>query len=131
MIGGVIGEFLAILVGFVIMAGLISAVTVALPRMIPAWVELNNSPRMPLMITNLIWSLISAAAGGYVTARMAISNPLDTALALAIVTLVLGAIGTLQSRQSYPLWYKVLLLIGTPIGVVAGGLIRTEYLGIL
>ncbi len=131
MIGGVAGEFLAMLVGFVIMAGLISAVTAALPRLIPNWVELDGSPRSPLIATNLAWSFIAAAVGGYVTAWMASSNPLDTALALAIVMLVLGAIGTLQSRQQYPLWYKLLLLVFTPIGVVAGGLVRMAYLGIL
>jgi hypothetical protein len=131
MIGGVFGEFIAMLVGFVIMAGLISAVTAALPRLIPNWVELDGSPRSPLIATNLAWSFVAAGVGGYVTAWMASSNPLDTALALGIVMLVLGAIGTLQSRQKYPLWYKLLLLVFTPIGVVAGGLVRMAYLGIL
>lgn len=129
MIGGVFGGFLAMLVGFVLMAGLISVVTASLPRLVPSWVELDGTPRRPLIATNLSCSFFAAAAGGYVTAWIASENPLDTALALAIVMLVLGAIGTMQSRQKYPLWYLLLLLIVTPIGVVAGGLIRMKILG--
>ena len=131
MIDGVAGGFLAMVAGFVVMAGLISVVTAALPRLIPNWVELDGSPRGPLIATNLSWSFVSAAVGGYVTAWIASANPLDTALALAIVILVLGAIGTLQSRQKYPVWYIVLLLIVTPIGVIAGGLVRMKLLGLL
>jgi hypothetical protein len=131
MIGGVFGEFLAMVVGFVIMAGLISVVTALLPRLLPDWVELDGSPRGPLIATNLTWSFVAAAMGGYVASWIADANPLDTALALAIVMLVLGAIGTLQSRQKYPLWYKMLLLVFTPIGVLAGGLLRMKFLGLL
>jgi hypothetical protein len=131
MIGGVMGPFIAMLAGFVIMAGLISVVTATLPRLVPNWVELDGSPRRPLIATNLSWSFVAAAIGGYVTATIARENPLDTALALAIVMLVLGAIGTFQSREKYPLWYKMLLLVFTPIGVVAGGLLRMKYLGLL
>lgn len=131
MIDGVAGEFLAMVVGFVIMAGLISAVSAMLPRLLPDWVELDGSPRTPLVATNLTWSFVAAAVGGYVAAWIASANPLDTALALAIVMLVLGAIGTLQSRQKYPLWYKLLLLVFTPAGVLAGGLVRMKFLGLL
>lgn len=131
MIGGVFGEFIAMVVGFVIMAGLISALTAALPRLLPNWVELDGSPRGPLIATNLTWSFVSAAVGGYVAAWIASANPLDTALALAIVMLVLGAIGTMQSRQKYPLWYKLQLLVFTPAGVLAGGLVRMKFLGLL
>jgi hypothetical protein len=131
MIGGVFGEFLAMVVGFVIMAGLISAVSALLPRLVPDWVLLDGSPRGPLIATNLTWSFVAAAIGGFVASWIADANPLDTALALAIVMLVLGAIGTLMSRQKYPLWYKMLLLVFTPIGVLAGGLIRMKFLGLL
>lgn len=131
MITGVVAGFLAMLAGFAIMAGLVSVVSAALPRLVPDWVELDGSPRRPLITANLCWSFLAATLGGYVTAWIARENPLDTALALAIVMLVLGAIGTLQSREKYPLWYLLLLLIVTPVGVVAGGLIRMKVLGAL
>jgi hypothetical protein len=131
MVDGVLWPFLAMVAGFAIMAGLVSAVTASMPRLVPRWVDLDGSPRRPLIVTNLCWSFLAAVAGGYVTAWIASANPLDTALALAIVMLVLGGIGTLQSRQKYPLWYLILLLIVTPLGVVAGGLIRMKVLGLL
>ena len=94
MFKGVLGRFLAMLTGFAIMAGLLSAVSSALAKLVPNWVAPDGSPRRPLMITNLCWSFPAATAGGYVTAWIARANPLDTALALAIVVLVLGGIGT-------------------------------------
>jgi hypothetical protein len=131
MVDGVVSGFLAMLAGFVIMAGLVSAVSASLPRLVPDWVELDGSPRRPLIAANLCWSFLAATIGGYATAYIARANPLDTALALAIVMLVLGAIGTMQSREKYPLWYLLLLLIVTPVGVVVGGLVRMKYLGLL
>jgi hypothetical protein len=131
MIDGLMSGFLAMLAGFVIMAGLVSAVSASLPRLLPEWVELDGTPRRPLIAVNLCWSFLAAMIGGYVTACIASSNPLDTALALAIVMLVLGAIGTMQSREKYPRWYLLLLLIITPMGVAAGGLARMKYLGLL
>ncbi|KAA6460111.1 hypothetical protein DYQ86_13745 [Acidobacteria bacterium AB60] len=128
MIGGVVGNFLAMLAGFALMAGLVSAVTASLPRVVPEWINLDGSPRRPLIIVNLCWSFLAAGAGGYLTAWIARENPLDTALALAIVILVLSAIGTFQSRERYPLWYLMLLLIVTPIGVITGGILRVEVL---
>jgi uncharacterized membrane protein len=131
MVDGVLWGFLAMLAGFVIMAGLVSAVSASLPRLLPGWIELDGSPRRPLVVVNLCWSFLAAMAGGYVTAWIASANPLDTSLALAIVILVLGGIGTLQSREKYPVWYLILLLIVTPVGVAAGGLIRMKVLGLL
>jgi len=131
VIDGVLRGFLAMLVGFVVMAALVSAVSATLPKLIPSWVDLDGSPRRPLIIANLCWSFVSAVSGGYVTAWVARANPLDTALALAFVILVLGGLATVQARERYPFWYIALLLIVTPLGVVAGGLVRMKVMAMM
>jgi hypothetical protein len=95
------------------------------------WAGRDGSPRRPLLVAYVGVSFVAASVGGYVAALIAADYPLATALALGIVTLVLGGVGTLQSGEKYPLWYLILLLIVTPIGVVAGGLIRMKAVGAL
>ena len=131
VMGGLAGRFVAMLAGFTITAGLTSAVSVLLPKLVPAWAGRDGSPRRPLLVAYVGVSFVAASVGGYVAALIAADYPLATALALGIVTLVLGGVGTLQSGEKYPLWYLILLLIVTPIGVVAGGLIRMKALGAL
>jgi len=45
-------------------------------------------------------------------------------LALALVVLALSALSALQSRGKQPVWYQLALVAITPIGVLAGGLVR-------
>ena len=79
---------------------------------------------------NLGYSFIAAAAGGYVTAWAAAANPLIHVLALGIVVLALSALSVLQSRGKQPIWYALALVAVTPMGVLAGGLVRLRVLGI-
>ena len=52
-------------------------------------------------------------------------------LALSIIVLALSALTALQSRGKLPVWYLLVLLVVSPVGVVAGGLIRLRVIGIL
>ena len=131
MTGGLISEFLAILAGFVTMMVPMVAITRVLQARAPEWVGPSGSPRPSYGAVNLVYSFLAAMAGGFVAACIASQNPLDTALALAIVILVLGGLSALNSRGKQPVWYLVLLLIVSPMGAVAGGLLRMRMLGIL
>jgi hypothetical protein len=68
---------------------------------------------------------------GYVTAWAAAANPLIHMLALGIVVLALAALSALQSKGKQPIWYQLALVAITPLGVLAGGLLRLRVLGIL
>jgi hypothetical protein len=74
---------------------------------------------------------LAAAAGGYVTAWLSAANPLIHVLVLGIVVLAMGALSALQARGKQPVWYALTLLALTPLGVLAGGLVRLWVLGIL
>ena len=127
----ILHAFLALLAGFATMAALVIVVTVLLSRLAPEWVGQHGRPQPAYTFVNLGYSFLAAAAGGYVTAWVASANPLTNVLALAVVVLVLGAISALQALGRQPVWYQVALMVISPLGVVAGGLVRLRILGIL
>jgi hypothetical protein len=123
--------FLALLAGFVTMALLVIVVTALLTRMVPDWVGTEGKPRPAYTLVNLGYSFLAAAAGGYVTASVSRDNPLVQVLVLGIVVLAMGAVSALQSKGKQPVWYALTILALMPVGVLAGGLLRLQIMGIL
>ena len=106
------------------MAILVAALTALLVRMTPSWVGEQGYPRPGYVFVNLGYSFLAAATGGYVTAWLAAANPLYHVLALA-------ALSVMQSKGKQPVWYQLTLVALTPVGVLAGGLVRLRVIGIL
>jgi hypothetical protein len=127
----ILHAFLALAAGFSVIAALAIALTAVLGRMVPSWTDESAKPQPAYIFVNLGSSLLAAAAGGYVTAWAAAGNPLIHVLALAIVVLALAALSALQSRGKQPIWYQLALVAISPVGVLAGGLVRLRVLGIL
>ena len=141
----ILHAFLALVSGFAVTLALVTTLTALITRMVPSWAETESKPQPGLpaadlrsqprgfgyAFVNLGSAFLSAAAGGYVTAWAAAANPLIHVLALALVLLALSALSVLQSRGKHPVWYQLALVAITPIGVLAGGLVRLRVLGIL
>jgi hypothetical protein len=141
----ILHAFLALAAGFATMALLVIVLMALLTRMVPSWTSAEGkvqpgSPEGDLcpmgwepgyIFVNLGYSFLAAAAGGYVTAWAAAANPLIHVLALGMVVLTLAALSALQSRGKQPIWYALALVAISPIGVLAGGLVRLRVLGIL
>jgi len=123
--------FLALLAGFATMAILVIVITALLTRLVPSWVADQGKPQPAYVFVNLGYSFLSAAAGGYVTAWAATANPLIHVLVLAIIVLGLSALSALQARGKQPIAYQLALVALSPLGVLAGGLVRLRILGIL
>lgn len=123
--------FLALATGFLTMALLVAVMTAFLTRLVPSWVGHQGKPRPGYIFVNLGYSFLAAAAGGYMTAWLAVANPLYHVLALAIIVLAMAALSAIQQKGKQPIWYQLTLLALTPIGVFAGGLVRLRVLGIL
>ena len=123
--------FLALAAGFVTMAALVAVLTALLMKLTPSWVSDHGKPKPGYIFVNLGYSFLAAAAGGYVTALLAAANPLYHVLALGIIVLALAALSAMQSKGKQPVWYQLTLVALTPIGVLAGGLVRLRVLGIL
>jgi hypothetical protein len=131
----ILHAFLALTAGFAIMVVLVIALSALVTRMVPSWTGAEERPQPGwepgYVFVNLGSSFLAAAAGGYVTARVAAANPLIHVLALGMVVLALSALSALQSRGKQPIWYALALVAISPIGVLAGGLVRLRVLGLL
>jgi len=123
--------FLSLLAGFATMVILVILITALLVRLTPGWVGEEGKPRPGYAFVNLGYSFLAAAAGGYVTAWASPANPLIHVLVLGIVVLAMSALSALQSKGKQPVWYALTLLALTPLGVLAGGLVRLRVMGIL
>jgi len=127
----ILRAFAALLAGFATMAILVIVVTALLSKLAPDWVGQPGRPRPGYVFVNLGYSFLASAAGGYITAMAASGNPLVLVLALGIIVLLMSAMSAMQSRGKQPVWYQLALLAITPLGVLAGGLVRLRVLGIL
>jgi len=123
--------FIALLAGFITMAAIIAVITLLLRKFTPDWVDKPENTKPGYAFVNLGYSFLAAAAGGYVTAWIAEHNPLIHVLALAITVLLLAALSALQQRGQQPVWYMLTLVALTPLGVLAGGLLRLRVLRVL
>ena len=121
----------ALLAGFAVMTALVFAVTMLLMKRAPAWVGASAKPNPTYLLVNVAYSFVAAAAGGYVTAWIAADNPLPRVLMLAIAVLAMSAISALEARGRQPLGYQIALAVLSPIGVLAGGLIRLKVAGMM
>jgi hypothetical protein len=122
-------SFLAILAGFATMAVLVTIATLSITRSFPRLIGDQAHPRRRYLLVNLAYSAAFAAAGGYITAIIAKSDPLRTILVLAIVILLLSALSAMQLRGQQPLSYQFALIVITPIATLAGGLLRMHAAG--
>jgi hypothetical protein len=123
--------FLALLAGFAIMTLIIIAVTAALTKLAPAWARSEGRPAPSYALVSLTYTFAAAAAGGYITAWAARENFLADVLALAVVVLILGALSALQMRGRQPVWFQIAQVTISPLGVMAGGLLRLRITGLL
>ncbi len=123
----VLRTFLALAAGFFTMA-LMLALATASARW--AGKQPIAGKSIGAMLWNLGTTLAAALCGGYLTTTLAVDNPLIHALALAIIVLLLSALGAMQSRGSYPIWFSLLMVATGPCAVIAGGLLRLKWMGL-
>jgi hypothetical protein len=121
---------MALLAGFACMAVIVLLVTALLQRTAPDWMAQKAHPRPAYIFVNLGYSFLAAAVGGYVTAWAAGRSALSAVLALAVVVLVFGTLSVLQAHGRQPIRYQLALVVISPVGVVAGGLVRLRALGV-
>jgi len=126
----ILHAFLALFAGFATMALLVGIATAVLMKTAPEWVGTKGHPRLGYVLFNLLYSFAAAVMGGYVTIWLARDNPLIHMEALALIVLLLGGLSALQQRGQQPIWYQLLLIVITPVGVLIGGLLRLHILGV-
>lgn len=125
----VLRTFLTLGAGFAAIA-LMLALATALAR----WTGKEQVSGKPITTGAMLWNLgstlLAAICGGYLTATLAVANPLIHALALALIVLLLSAMSAIQSRGGYPIWFSLLMVASGPCAVIAGGLLRLKQMGL-
>jgi hypothetical protein len=122
---------------FALLAGLATAVILgilfdaAIKKSVPEWTVSTTRPTLSQTFVSLGSSFLTAAVGGFVTASASAANPLLYVLVLAIIVLAIAALGTMQAREAQPIRYALAAIAISPIGVVAGGLLRLRTLGVI
>lgn len=112
------------------MAAMVGGVTAVLMRVAPGLARESTAPRPGYLAFNLIYSALAAAAGGYVTARLAVANAIFHVLMLALVVLLLSALSALQLKGKQPVLYQLALIATSPLAVFAGGMLRLGKLDV-
>ena len=123
--------FLALAAGFAAAMLVALGLRGVLQWLAPSFAGVSARPSLSYTVVNLGASLLAGAAGGYATAWIAAADPLIHVLALALIILALAALSSLQSRGKQPIWYQLAQVALSPIGVLAGGLMRLRVLGVL
>ncbi|MGB7549224.1 MAG: hypothetical protein WBM14_15905 [Terracidiphilus sp.] len=127
----ILHAFLALLAGFAAVMLLVLALRGLLQLCAPSLAGVAAHPGPIYTFVNLGSSFLAGAAGGYATAWAARGNSLVQVLALALIILLLAALSALQARGRQPIWYQMAQVALSPLGVLAGGLVRLRVLGIL
>ena len=123
----IVHTFLALAAGFAVLVALMIGKSALVARLTPSWGRAPGAAgkmQPAFAFVSLGASFLAAATGGYMTAWVAAANPLIHVLALA-------ALSALQSRGKQPIWFQLAQVAVSPIGVLAGGLVRLRVLGIL
>jgi len=123
--------FLSLLAGFAAVLLLVLALRALLQWLAPSMAAQDPYPGPGYTVVNLGASLLAGTAGGYVTAWVGSGNPMVYVLALGIIVLALSALSALQARGQQPVWYQLLQVAISPLGVLAGGLLRLRVLGFI
>ena len=127
----IVRAFLALVSGFATVALLDAAFAEVLKRLAPDWIDEGRKIGPAPTFARLGSSFLSGGAGGYVTAWVGSTNPLVHVLVLGIVVLVVTGLNALQMRGKQPVGYALAVVALTPLGVLAGGLVRLRVMGIL
>jgi hypothetical protein len=126
-----LGAFFALLAGMATITVLSVGMTVLLGKLVPSWSAARATPAAGAVFVQLGSGFLIAAAGGYTTSLVARANPLLHVLALGIAVLALAALSALQQKGSQPVWFQLALVAVSPLGVLAGGLMRLRLLGLI
>lgn len=82
-----------------------------------------------LFLLALTYRLILGVAGSYLTARLAPDRPMQHALALGVVGVLLGTAGTVAMWNAGPIWYPLVLIALTMPCAWLGGRLRQRQVG--
>ena len=118
----------AVVAGYLVEGLLVMTLVVLAVIIVPQWQETADGA---YLATNMMLNVIAAIAGGYVCARLSPDRPLGHALALGLVTLLLGVLYALHmpteaSRPALPDWNGTAIAMIALPSILLGALVFTR-----
>jgi peptidoglycan/LPS O-acetylase OafA/YrhL len=113
-------SFLAVFLGYLVMAIVVVLLTVVAVQTMHLK---SGQPTPGYLAVNVVYSLLAAAVGGWVTGRLGRPLSLQHGYALAAVMVVMGVLSYRHYTGSQPRWYQgVLVVLPAGCALVAAGL---------
>lgn len=85
----------------------------------------NGSPTW-VLVAALAYRSIYTILGGFITGKLAKTNPMKHVKMLALIGLVAGIIGVVGAWSLGQQWYPIVLMITGPLFVLLGGKIKKK-----
>ena len=120
----IVHVFLALLAGFAAVLVFDLGLRALSARLVPSLAREDQTPGVTESIVQLGGSFVAGGLGGYLTAQLARGNPLVHVLVLALIILLMAALGSMQERGKRPVWFLLAQVALAPVGVMAGGIGR-------
>lgn len=118
--------FATLLTGLLITVAVQAALAAIVRSVVPSW---RQTATVGAAFVSLGSAFVAGAAGGFVTAWIAAINPLGHVLVLAIGVVVIAGFAAVQQRGRQRVSVQLALVALTPLGVLAGGLLRFKLWG--
>ncbi len=110
-------SFVAILVGYMVMTLAVIVLTLIFVKTMG---QHSGHPTPAYLVVNVIYSLLAAAIGGFVTASIAKRKPIEHAAILGSVMLIMGVLSYRHYSGLQPVWYQIMMTIVPSLCAVAG-----------
>ena len=118
---------IAVVAGYLTMAVLVMLIFLVLGIVFPkAFPSDGALPRVPWVIFLLIWGLVAAIAGAYVTSLICRGSRVKHVLALLAVIVVLGFVTLAGNVGKQPLWYLIAQIVVGVVGGMIGGSVPVQ-----
>lgn len=117
-IGAVLGGFITVVILSVVTDGILEGIGFFPP---PTQGLYDNG----LLLIALIYRSIYTVLGGFVTAKLAPSNPMKHVKTLAIIGFIAGLGGVIAGWNLSQHWYPIALAVTGPLFVWLGGKLHT------
>ena len=118
---------IAVVAGYLTMAVLVMLIFLVLGIIFPKAFPADGAlPRVPWVIFILIWNLLAAIAGSYVTSLICRGSRVKHVLAVVAVVVILGLVVLAGNVNKQPLWYLIAQIVVGVIGVMIGGSVPVQ-----
>lgn len=119
----VLRSILSVIAGYIVMMVVVIALTLILVKTMGLK---SGNPTPGYLAINVIYSLLAAAIGGFVTAAIARVKPIQHAAALAVFMAIMGVLSYRHYIGMQPLWYQRMMMFLPSLAAIGGAALQSR-----